>query len=55
MTLSTLSKSDHILFQAIVQFYLKVANYLQFKAQRKLFLTQKHEDNRLRWACKHID
>ncbi len=49
------SKSGHTLSRGTVRSYLKIAGYLQFKARRKPFLTQKHKETRLRWAREHID
>lgn len=53
--LSISSKSGYKLFQATIRSYLKVTNYLWFKAQRKPFLIQKYKDARLYWAHKYIN
>ncbi len=53
--LGTPSKSGHTLSRATVWSYLKATSYLQFKARRKPFLTQKHKDTRLCWARKRVD
>ena len=48
--LDTPSKSDTTLSRKIVRVYLKAVGYLQFKAQRKSYLTKKHKEARLGWT-----
>lgn len=48
------SKSGHKLGRKAIRTYLKAAGYLRFKARKKPFLTQKHNDARLRWAREHV-
>ena len=53
-TLGTISKLGTTLSRKIVLAYLKTAGYLRFKAWRKLYLTRKHKETRLRWAREHL-
>lgn len=53
--LSTSFKSGHTLSRETVQSYLKIARYLRVTACRKLCLTRKHKEAKLRSAQKHVD
>ena len=51
--LSTPSKSGSTISQITIQKYLKAKDYFRFKAKKKLFLSDKHKADRLKWAKEH--
>ena len=51
--LGTPPKSGQTLSRATIRKYLKAEGYFRFKARKKLFLSRKHEQARLRWAKEH--
>ena len=53
--LSTLSKSGHTISWTTIRQYLKAAGYFQFKARKKLFLSNEHKVARLNWDKEYQD